>query len=219
MKERLQAFLARRAALPVLCYAAAALLWLVWGVYARLDDIGLRGGQTVLPVETFTLTDLEKDPDVQDGYRAISGDPQMLWENTDGRKLRTVSYVPEFLGGEPREMCLYYTTRDGEAFSRDKRVFPRVLASGRYVYTLPHGKITALRLDPCSPDAKGDPVTVVFLSGVIDLNYDPTLPHGWQAFVPDPYTAFCLLLYPALAAALLDWLRAVRRQGKVTPQK
>lgn len=211
MKERLQAFFARKAALPVLCYALAAAGWLLWGVYARLDDTGLRAGQTSLPVDAFTLTDLEPDPDVQNGYLAASGDPQMLWENTDGRKLRTVSYVPEFLGGEPREMCLYYTTRSGEAFSRDKRVFPRVLATGRYVYTLPHGKIAALRLDPCSPAESDDPVTVVFMLDAIDLNYGPTLPRGWQYFVPDVYTAFCLLLYPALAAALLDWLRAVWR--------
>ncbi len=216
MKQRLRALLGRRAGLARLCYALAALGWLAWGVYARLDDAGLRAAQSSLPVSAFTLTDLAPDPDVQGGCRALSGDPQMRWENTDGKKLRTVSYTAEFLGGEPREMCLYYTTRRGEAFSRDKRVFPTLLPTGRYVYTLPHGPIAALRLDPCSPAETGDPVTVVFGSGGIDLNYGPTLPQGWQYFVPDVYTAFCLLLYPALAAALLDWLRAVVRQLRGT---
>ena len=214
MKQRLRALLARRAGLPCLCYALAALGWLAWGMYARLDDAGLRAAQQSLPVSAFTLTDLVLDPDVQGGYLATSGDPQMLWENTDGRKVRTVSYTAEFLGGVPREMCLYYTTRPGEVFSRDKRVFPTLLPTGRYVYTLPHGPVAALRLDPCSPEETGDPVTVVFGSDGVALNYGPTLPRGWQYFVPDVYTAFCLLLYPALAAALLDWLRAVLRQRR-----
>lgn len=214
MKERLQAFLARKAALPVLCYALALAGWLLWGVYARLDDAGLRAAQSSVPVADFVLTALEPDPDVQDGYAATSGDPQMLWQNTDGRKIRTVSYVPEFLGGAPGEACLYYTTRPGEDFSRDKRVFPRALDTGRYVYTLPHGPVAAIRLDPCSPAEGEDPVTVVFMFDSVDLNYGPTLPHGWQYLVPDAYTAFCLLLYPALAAALLDWLRTVWRQKK-----
>ena len=43
--------------------------------------------------------------------------------------VRTVSYNVEF-DGDSREMCLYYTTKTGEPYSQDRRVFPKVLADG-----------------------------------------------------------------------------------------
>ena len=66
----------------------------------------------------------------------------------------------------------------------------------------------ALRLDPCSPD-ENKTVGLTFAPGTISLNAPETLPAVWQYFVPSWYQAFCLVLYPALAAAALSWLRAV----------
>ena len=96
------------------------------------------------------------------------GDPQMILEDVSGRVVRTVSYNVEF-DGDSREMCLYYTTKTGEPYSQDRRVFPKVLADGTYVYTLPRTRIVALRLDPCSPD-ENKTVGLTFTPQSITLN-------------------------------------------------
>ena len=108
-------------------------------------------------------------------------------------------------------MCLYYTTKMGEPYSQDRRVFPKVLADGTYVYTLPRTQIVALRLDPCSPD-ENKTVGLTFTPQSITLNAASTLPGGADYFIPAWYQLFGLIVYPALAAAALDWLWAVGRQ-------
>ena len=127
-----------------------------------------------------------------------------------GCVVRTVSYNVEF-DGDSREMCLYYTTKTGEPYSQDRRVFPKVLADGTYVYTLPRTQIVALRLDPCSPD-ENKTVGLTFTPQSITLNAASTLPGGADYFIPTWYQLFGLIVYPALAAAALDWLWAVGRQ-------
>ena len=137
------------------------------------------------------------------------GDPQMILEDVSGMTVRTLSYTVEF-AGDAREMCLYYTTAAGQDYSQDRRVFPQALGGGRYLYTLPRTQIAALRLDPCSPDANKT-VDLTFSPAAITLNGADTLPAVWQYFVPTWHQAFCLALYPALAAAAFSWLRAVWR--------
>ena len=140
----------------------------------------------------------------------------MILEDVSGMTVRTLSYTVEF-DGDAREMCLYYTTKVGEPYSQDRRVFPQALGGGRYLYTLPRTSIVALRLDPCSPDANKT-VGLTFSPAAITLNGADTLPAAWEYFVPSWYQAFCLVLYPALAAAALSWLRAcvcaLRRRGR-----
>ena len=138
------------------------------------------------------------------------GDPQMILEDVGSRVVRTISYTAEF-DGEAREMCLYYTTRVGEDYSADRRVFPQSLGSGQYVYTLPRTSLAALRLDPCSPEENK---TVTLTMSDITLNAADTLPAVWQYFVPTWYQAFCLVLYPALAAAAVSMVGAVVTERK-----
>ena len=138
------------------------------------------------------------------------GDPQMILEDVGSRVVRTISYTAEF-DGEAREMCLYYTTKVGEDYSADRRVFPQSLGSGQYVYTLPRTSLAALRLDPCSPEENK---AVTLTMSDITLNAADTLPAVWQYFVPTWYQAFCLVLYPALAAAAVSMVWAVAAKGK-----
>ena len=103
----------------------------------------------------------------------VDGDPQMILENVGDRVVRTISYTAQF-DGEARELCLYYTTKVGEDYSADRRVFPRSVGEGRYIYTLPRTSLAALRLDPCSPE-ENKAVTLTMSS--ITLNAADTLPH------------------------------------------
>ena len=83
----------------------------------------------------------------------------------------------------------------------------------------PSGKTTpprgyafaALRLDPCSPEENK---TVTLTMSDITLNAADTLPAVWQYFVPTWYQAFCLVLYPALAAAAVSMGGAVVTERK-----
>ena len=138
------------------------------------------------------------------------GDPQMILEDVGSRVVRTISYTAEF-DGEAREMCLYYTTKVGEDYSADRRVFPQSLGSGQYVYTLPRTSLAALRLDPCSPEENK---AVTLTMSDITLNAADTLPAVWQYFVPTWHQAFCLVLYPALAAAAVSMVGAVAVERK-----
>ena len=217
--KRLKTFFARRGAVPAACYILAAAVWLVLSLaHAGSDALAKAQGrmtEQIIPVQSWQLVGLEPAEEQATAESALTltttnGDPQMILEDVSGRVVRTVSYNVEF-DGDSREMCLYYTTKTGEPYSQDRRVFPKVLADGTYVYTLPRTQIVALRLDPCSPD-ENKTVGLTFTPQSITLNAASTLPGGADYFIPTWYQLFGLIVYPALAAAALDWLWAVGRQ-------
>ncbi len=120
----------------------------------------------------------------------VDGDPQMILKNVDGRVVRTISYTAQF-DGEAREMCLYYTTKVGEDYSADRRVFPRAWARGGTSTRCPAP--AWLRCGwTCSPEENK---TVTLAVRDITLNAADTLPAVWQYFVPTWYQAFCLVLH------------------------
>ena len=211
--KTLQRWVSRRGALPLTCYLVAAALWLVLGAVHWGSDALARSAGTLyeadIPVADWKLAGLQDNGSTADTalLTTTDGDPQMILEDVSDMVVRTLSYTVAF-EGDAREMCLYYTTKIGEDYSQDRRVFPQALGEGRYLYTLPRTPIVALRLDPCSPD-ENKTVGLTFAPGTISLNAPETLPAVWQYFVPSWYQAFCLVLYPALAAAALSWLRAV----------
>ena len=218
-KSRLNRLFAHRFALPVLCWCAALVFWLVQGAVAFAGDSSAKAKgtltETSIPIESWQLAELTwgkpgENSAPQGQLITTGGDPQMILEDVSGRVVRTVSYNVEF-DGDSREMCLYYTTKTGEPYSQDRRVFPKVLADGTYVYTLPRTQIVALRLDPCSPEENK---AVTLTMSDITLNAADTLPAVWQYFVPTWYQAFCLVLYPALAAAAVSMVGAVVTERK-----
>lgn len=217
----LQRWFARRGALPLTCYLLALAAWLALGAVHAGGDALARGSgalyEQAVPLADWQLVGLTQTaatPETAVWQEAVTltttdGDPQMILEDVSGMTVRTLSYTVEF-AGDAREMCLYYTTAAGQDYSQDRRVFPQALGGGRYLYTLPRTQIAALRLDPCSPDANKT-VDLTFSPAAITLNGADTLPAVWQYFVPTWHQAFCLALYPALAAAAFSWLRAVWR--------
>lgn len=209
--KALQKWFSHRGALPLTAYLLALVCWLVLGAAHLASDTAARA-QGRLTEETMAVTDWQlAGLTLADGtLTTLDGDPQIILENVDGRVVRTISYTAQF-DDEPREVCLYYTTKIGEDYSADRRVFPKSAGSGRYIYTLPRTSLAALRLDPCSPEENR---TVTFTMSDIILNAADTLPAPWQYFVPGWYQAFCLVLYPALAAAAVSIVGAVVRKRK-----
>lgn len=208
--KKLKTPTARRVSLPLACYVAALAVWVLLGGWHLASDALSGLTETQLSVGDFQLVQLEEAGGAG-VLQTTGGDPQLLLEDVNGQTVRTVNYAAEFAGGEPREMCLYYTTRPGEPYSQDRRVFPTVMPDGSYQYQLPRGRIVSLRIDPCSPD-EGRTLTVAFATGTITLNRAVYLPSGLDYWVPSWYQCFCLVLYPALAAAFLSWGVAVWRR-------
>ena len=205
---KLKQLLRRRWALPALCYLVALAVWIVLGAAALAGDIWARSrgslSEQTLHAADFTLDGLEPLEGRADGEAEMlvttTGDPQMLLADLGGRTVRTLQVFARY-EGDAREMCLYYTTAAAQPYSPDRRVYPAQQADGSYLYTLPRTRIVALRLDPCSPD-EGKQVIIALDKIVLNAQVG-----GY--FLPSWYQAFCLVLYPALAAALLDWLQAV----------
>ncbi len=211
--KKLKTFFAKRGAVPAACYILALAVWLVLGLaHAGSDALAKAQGrmaEQVIPVQNWQLVGLETAGTEADAITltTTNGDPQMILEDVSGQVVRTLSYTVTF-DGDAREMCLYYTTKVGEDYSQDRRVFPQNLGGGQYLYTLPRTSIAALRLDPCSPD-ENKTVDLTFAPATLTLNAASTLPAWWQYLVPTWYQAFCLILYPALCAAVVSWLRSL----------
>lgn len=209
--------LQRRAALPLACYLAALALWLVLGLWSFGSDALAKAQGRLYPqaleLDAFQLVDLAPQGGA---YVTTSGDPQIILEDVSDRVVRTVRYSAEWIDNEPREMCLYYTTEVGQPYSQDRRVFPQVGADGSYLYTLPRTRIVSLRLDPCSPD-EGKQVTFALAPSVIELN--AALPSFRRYLIPSWYQAFCLVLYPGLAASALHLVLTVYRRLAAGPRK
>ena len=175
--------------------------------------------EQIIPVQSWQLVGLEPAEEQVTAESALTltttnGDPQMILEDVSGHVVRTLSYTVTF-DGDAREMCLYYTTKVGEDYSQDRRVFPQNLGNGQYLYTLPRTSIAALRLDPCSPD-ENKTVDLTFAPATLTLNAASTLPAWWQYLVPTWYQTFCLILYPALCASAVSLIRSffVKKEPK-----
>ena len=125
---------ARRGGLAVLCYLLALAAWLALGAWNFAADALARAdgalAEESIPVSEFQLVDVT--PEADGWYATAGGDPQIILDNVDGRVVRTLSYTAEF-DGEPREMCLYYTTAAGEPYSQDNRVF-QLLEDGQIAW-------------------------------------------------------------------------------------
>lgn len=198
----------KNTALPLLCYAAALILWLIHGTLGIVSDAGARAQgkmeEQTLYAADFALVDLQPGGTGEgpQTLQTTSGDPQMILEDVSGQTIRTMQVYAEY-EGDAREMCLYYTAKAGQDYSQDRRVFPAVQSDGSYLYTLPRGALVSLRLDPCSPDANK---TVEITLEKITLN---TATSAVGELIPSWYQLFCLILYPGLLAAALDWLLAI----------
>lgn len=199
-----------RARIPLLCYTAALALWLVLCLGTVLGDTAARLSGKLAP-HTLAITELELvslEPRGENEWMATNADPQLIWVNPDGRRVRSLTLQVQH-GGRVGEMALYYLKAYGEPFSREQRVFPVQNADGSYTFLLPETDVYALRLDPCS--------TAQPLRGLaVSLNTDCPL---WWYWLPDWQQAFALLLVPGLAACALNILCSVRQQRQAAKRR
>lgn len=197
-----------------LCYAACLLGWFVMSLVGLGRDTVARASGRLAPFSLQAgeceLVNAELAADAAGGDRihTLTDDPQLIWRNPDGRTLRTLRFTARY-ADSPREMCLYYTSAPEEPFSQDKRVFAVQSDDGEsYLYTLPQGRIAALRLDPCS--SRGNEITVTG----IRCNEPASLA---VYFAPGWFGAFRMAIWPGLAAAALELARriwALRGKGR-----
>lgn len=185
--------------LAALCYALTLAGWILYSAFCLGSDslAALTGSlqRQELTVQDFALVNLEETG--ENTLYTLNGDPQMILEDVSGQKVRNLTIQAQY-SKDAREMCLYYTTAPGQDFSQEKRVFAVQADDGTCTYTLPRTRICTLRLDPCSP-AENELLTMTVES--ITLN----APRSALAyFAPGWAGAFNLILWPGMAAALLN---------------
>lgn len=210
MTKRIKELGAKPWAVPALCAAVCLVLWLGGSTWGLASDLAAKAGGRLYPFSLGTDQFYTENILVEeDGTLVtITDDPQMIWANMDGRTVRTLRFTAKY-SGSAREMCLYYTNGAQEAFSQDKRVFATQSNDGKsYLYTLPQGPISGLRLDPCSVAGNHIQVESIVLNEEVPL---------WKYFAPGWHRGFQMVLYTALAAAGLETLR--RLVETLRPQK
>ena len=98
-KSRLNRLFAHRFALPVLCWCAALVFWLVQGAVAFAGDSSAKAKgtltETSIPIESWQLAELTwgepgENSAPQGQLITTGGDPQMILEDVSGRVVRTV---------------------------------------------------------------------------------------------------------------------------------
>ena len=95
-----------RMRLPLACYLAALLLWMLYGAWGLASDALSGLTQTDIPVTDFQLVGLVPLEDAgENWYLTTDGDPQLLLEDV-GQTVRTVSYAADFVGDAGKCACI-----------------------------------------------------------------------------------------------------------------
>ncbi|MDL2325181.1 hypothetical protein LJC61_08585 [Ruminococcaceae bacterium OttesenSCG-928-A16] len=184
--------------LPAACYVIMVVCWLVVCLGSLVTNAASIANGTL--VETTLISDdfiLESLVPLPDGrLQATDDDPQMILQNPPlVRSFRL--YVQH--SSNPYEINLYYTTKPGQPFGKDMRVWPVLQGDGSYLFTLPQTHIEALRLDPASAAVQMEVEKIVLNQPRTIISYfNP----GWAGLV-------LLLVLPAFAAAVLRWVLGV----------
>lgn len=199
MKQKVLVFLKKITSprvLPVLCYGIILLGWLAVSAAGFAADMVLAANgalaQQPLAVNNFTLDQLEVQPDGT--LQATDHDPKMFL-NQLPQTVRTLRMEATY-SSKPYEINLYYTTRPGEDFGKDRRVWPVLQPDGSYLFTLPRQHIEALRLDPASAAVEID---IAGLTLNVPRSAASYFNPGWDGLV-------LLLVLPAFVAAGLRWV-------------
>lgn len=187
----------RRWLLPALCYALALAGTLCADTVRLAVDAMDRANGTLtareLSLADFTLVNAHAEG--EGVLVSENEDPQMRYALPEGGRLDSLTVAISY-DRYPYERCLYYTTRPGEEFGQNKRVWATENADGSLTFQLPRG-VRAIRLDPGS--ASGLHMTFSRLT----LNAPRT---AADYFLPSGGGWFALLVLPAFAAAVLQWL-------------
>ena len=193
----------------VLCYSVYVLWTVLSGLYGFGADSLLRAAgklQTVeLSVSDFTPVNLVQEGD---SWRSTTADPQLLYQV--GGRVMTVRVYMSF-DAEPGELDLYYIEEPGEDYDKYRRVWAVRQDDGSYLYQLPRTDIWEIRLDPGSAENLGVTITGIRLNE----------PAGLGAYFDLSLNGlFRLIVWPAMAAAVLSWLTGAwdaLRQKKPQP--
>lgn len=184
-----------------LCYALAAVLWVVWCILqsAVMLTYKMKGE---MPCQTLTAADLQFDgfdrydsreewtaPDERtEWYLSTNNDPHIFWQ---GRGYLVTVRLEAEHRLPPGGVALYYLVPGETDYSETRKVFASIVDGG-YEFDLGGRYVTGLRIDP---DSQGGVPT--WLGGVV-LN--PA--HLWLLdLLPNGGQWLLLLFGPVLAAA------------------
>ena len=184
---------------PLVCGAAAVVLWLLCGLGLFVFDTvcfatGRLTPQTVT-LQNEALYTLDQLVRVEENILiSTEGDSKLFL--SPGQPVRTVRLVAQY-SRPGSEMDLYYHL-PGRGYSQSLRLWPTRTAEDEYRYTVPFFAGQGLRLDLC--DRSNIQITVT----AIHLNE----PQPWYSyFVPTLWQLFWLAAGAGLAACTIELCR------------
>lgn len=203
----------KRRLLPLLCYAAALLVWLGVGAarFAAGSAAQSDGGDRALAWDELRRVGFEARESEPGLYVSTDPDPQIYYEPEAPFSASALVFEATARNKPGGEMVLYYRKAGQQGYPESQKLWACRQADGSWRFDLPGSSLSGLRLDP---DSAGG-----VLWKVEAIRLEASKP-AYAYFLPDARGAFLLLFLPGLAAAVLlegleiARLMRIRRKAK-----
>lgn len=200
--EKISDFVKKIASWQIIAFSAFFLvaLFLLCGFWGYAAENISRSNETLVQ-SRMTVSDFQQISMKADGDRLIStdSDPQLIWQ-ADQKITNIKFYMEPSL--YPGEIVVYYTTKDGEGFSENKRLWAHPVdgENNWYVAELGLKDVRGLRIDPTM--YAGNHMTF----GTFVINEERTLS---DYIAPDARRIFNLLLYTGIISSVLKFVQEI----------
>lgn len=185
----------KRVRLLIICYVLALIVWLGYSGISLAVCSGARSGRNL--VEQYLPTAFANDinniehidsVDNAEWLLTMDSDPQIIW-HLGGVNVQQLIFNAKAVNAPGGEIVVYYTTREGEDFSENKKIWAQQDRDGRWVFEFGLKRIHNLRIDP------GPMGGVIWRVQQITLNAEKP---WYSYFVPNTQGIALLLLLPCL---------------------
>lgn len=198
--EKISDFVKKIASWQIIAFSALFLvvLFLMRGFWDYASENISRSNETLVQ-SRMTVSDFQQMSMKADGDLLIStdSDPQLIWQAD--QKITNIKFYME-TSLYPGEIVVYYTTKDGEGFSENKRLWAQPVDGEDNWYIVEMGlkNVRSLRIDPTM--YAGNQMKF----GTFIINEERTLS---DYITPDARRIFNLLLYTGIISSVLRFVQ------------
>lgn len=198
--EKISDFVKKIASWQIIAFSALFLvvLFLMRGFWDYAAENISRSNETLVQ-SRMTVSDFQQMSMKADGdlLTSTDSDPQLIWQAD--QKITNIKFYME-TSLYPGEIVVYYTTKDGEGFSENKRLWAQPVDGEDNWYIVEMGlkNVRSLRIDPTM--YAGNQMKF----GTFIINEERTLS---DYIAPDARRIFNLLLYTVIISSVLKFVQ------------
>lgn len=200
--EKIYDFVKKVTSRQIIAFSALFLtaLFFLRGFWSYAAENIARSNETLVQ-SRMTAADFQQFSLKADGDMLIAtdSDPQLIWQAD--QKITNIKFYME-TSLYPGEIVVYYTTKDGEGFSENKRLWAQPVNGEDNWYTVEIGlkNVRSLRIDPTM--YAGNQMKF----GAFIINEEKTLS---DYIAPDVRRIFNLLLYTGIISSVLRFVQEI----------